>query len=54
MQSALVGVSSAYMAEKMTSMDATVPEAKYQKLASEYSKVTSNSLRPIRKRFNLI
>ncbi|TDG52189.1 hypothetical protein AWZ03_001470 [Drosophila navojoa] len=31
------------MAEKMTSMDATVPEAKYQKLASEYSKLRAQA-----------
>ncbi|ALC47306.1 CG6607 [Drosophila busckii] len=31
------------MAEKMASMDGTVPEAKYQKLASEYSKLRAQA-----------
>ncbi|XP_064554791.1 protein phosphatase 1 regulatory subunit 21 [Drosophila montana] len=31
------------MAEKMTSMDGTVPEAKYHKLASEYSKLRAQA-----------
>ncbi|EDV92542.1 protein phosphatase 1 regulatory subunit 21 [Drosophila grimshawi] len=31
------------MAEKMSSMDGTVPEAKYQKLASEYSKLRAQA-----------